>query len=56
MGGGRKGVEEGGGWADEGGELAKDAWRRMVGCGGWVDEGRGAANDGRWKVDNGAGG
>ena len=47
MGGRRKGMEEGGAWVDEGGELAKDAWRRVAGVAGGVEEGRRLANDGR---------
>ena len=42
-GGRRKELEEGGEWAGEGGELAKDACRREAGGAGWVEEGRGSA-------------
>jgi hypothetical protein len=49
-------LEEGGEWADEGGELAKDVWRRVAGGAGWIEEGTESANDGRWKVGDGAGG
>jgi hypothetical protein len=31
-------MEEGGEWVDDGGELAKDACRRVAGGAGWVED------------------